>query len=77
MPNLYLAAAALPFSSQIMASCQKKFTAEKTLSQFDFGLASGLLFFLYGFTECSCTILLWPLIIIDQEAFKNDVLQVD
>ena len=44
-----------PVSSQIMLSSEKEFTAEKTLFQFDFGLASGFLFFLNGFTECSCT----------------------
>ena len=44
-----------------MLSSEKEFTAEKTLFQFDFGLASGLLFFLNGFTECSCT-MTWPLI---------------
>ena len=43
---------------------EKEFTAEKTLFQFDFGLASGLLFFLNGFTM---------IVAIDQEAFKNDV----
>ena len=67
--GLILGCSCSPFSSQIMLSSEKEFTAEKTLFQFDFGLASGLLFFLNGFTECSCTMI----VAIDQEAFKNDV----
>ena len=34
-----------PVSCQIMLSSEKEFTAEKTLLQLYFGLASGLLFF--------------------------------
>ena len=52
-----------------MLSSEEEFTAEKTLFQFDFGLASGLLLFLNGFTEYSCTMI----VAIDQvEALKND-----
>ena len=56
-----------------MLSFGKEFTAEKTLFQFDFGIASGLLFFLNGFTECDCTMI----VSTDQEALKNDMQQVD
>ena len=56
-----------------MLSSEKEFTAEKTLFQFDFGLASGLLFFLNGFTECSCTMI----VATDQEERMHYVLQVD
>ena len=59
----------LQLLSSFELSSEKEFTAEKTLFQFNFGLASGLLFFLNGFTECSCTMI----VAIDQEAFKNDV----
>ena len=55
-----------------MSSSGKEFTAEKTLFQFDIGLILGLLFFLNGFTECSCT----TIVAIDQETFKNDVYQI-
>ena len=74
MNGLILGCSCSPVSSQIMLSSEKEFTAEKTLFQFDFGLASGLLLFLNGFTECSCTMI----VAIDQiEAFKNDAWQVD
>ena len=43
--GLILGCSCSPFSSQIMLSSEKEFTAEKTLFQFDFGLASGLFFF--------------------------------
>ena len=44
--GLILGCSCSPVSSQIMLSSEKEFTAEKTLFQFDFGLASGLLLFL-------------------------------
>ena len=52
-----------PVSSQIMLSSEKEFTAEKTLFEFDLGLASGFLLFLNGFTECRCTMI----VAIDQD----------
>ena len=66
---LILGCSCSPVSSQIMLSSEKEFTAEKTLFQFDFGLASGLFVFLNGFTECSSTMI----VATDHEAFKNDV----
>ena len=66
--GLILSCSCSPVSSQIMLRSEKEFTAEKTLFQFDFGLASDLVLFLNGFTECSCTMI----VAIDQEAFKND-----
>ena len=66
--DLILGCSCSPVSSQLMLSSEKEFTAEKTLFQFDFGLASGLLLFLNGFTECSCNMI----VTIDQQAFKND-----
>ena len=45
LTDTWLQLLSTPVSSQIMLSSEKEFTAEKTLLQFYFGLASGLLFF--------------------------------
>ena len=54
-----------------MLGSEKEFTAEKTLFQFDFGLASGLLFFLNmaSLNAAAGTMIMAT----DQEAFKTDV----
>ena len=45
LTDTWLQLLSTPVSSEIMLSSEKEFTAEKTLLQFYFGLASGLLFF--------------------------------